>query len=138
MSKNNAYKNFNSPIKNSTKEHTEGIDASINSIATEEFEEKANESAEEETDIDKLTETKEPVLAEATTKPEVSILTKGMVICSRLNVREQPNKNAPVIMTINQGTKLEIDLEKSTEDFYNVVTSIGIEGYCMKQFVSFT
>lgn len=56
--------------------------------------------------------------------------------CVRLNVRCNPSIDADVIAEIDSGTKLMIDENESTEDFYKVCTESGIEGFCMKQFVT--
>lgn len=56
--------------------------------------------------------------------------------CVRLNVRCNPSIDADVVFEIDRGTKLMIDENESTEDFYKVCTESGIEGFCMKQFVT--
>lgn len=56
--------------------------------------------------------------------------------CDSLNVRKESNKESDVLCIINKSTKIVIDLENSTEDFYKVSTSQGIDGYCMKKFIS--
>lgn len=62
---------------------------------------------------------------------------KGVVHrCDRLNVRVKPNANAEVICRINEGEKVQIDVEQSTNDWYKVKVSDSIEGYCMKQYIS--
>lgn len=62
----------------------------------------------------------------------------GIVIdCSRLNVRKQPDLNAEVLCTINKNSEVMINLaESTTEEFYKVYTSTGVEGYCMKKYIS--
>lgn len=60
----------------------------------------------------------------------------GTVInCSRLNIREKPSIDGVIICEIACQTKLVIDKEESTDDFYKVYTPAGIEGFCMKKFV---
>ena len=60
----------------------------------------------------------------------------GVVIdCAKLNIRKQPNKDAVVVTVIPVNSEVIIDLENSTEDFYKVCSVIGIEGYCMKQYI---
>lgn len=56
--------------------------------------------------------------------------------CSKLNVRECPQLTATILSTITEGTELIINEEESTKDFYKICTPIGLEGYCMKQFVT--
>ena len=74
--------------------------------------------------------------------PEVEIMqdvepTIGVVAnCVKLNVREDAESNAPIVGTINAGTELVIDMAKSTNEFYKVITAAGIEGFCMKRFIT--
>lgn len=55
--------------------------------------------------------------------------------CDRLNIRSEASKTSDVIGTITKEDTLVIDENKSTEDFYKVTTSNGLDGYCVKQFV---
>lgn len=62
---------------------------------------------------------------------------KGVVVdCLRLNVRKAPDPKAEILCAIDAATDLMIDEEQSTRDFYKVCTAAGVEGYCMKKFVS--
>lgn len=62
--------------------------------------------------------------------------TKGIVVdCARLNVRKKPNADAEVVHIIERSAKVLIDEENSTKSFYKVCTEVGVEGYCMKQFI---
>lgn len=64
-------------------------------------------------------------------------LISGTVIeCEKLNVREKPNATAQPLCTIDVGAEVKIDLEKSTPLFYKVTTALGVEGYCMKQYIA--
>lgn len=56
--------------------------------------------------------------------------------CEKLYVRKEGNKDAEPIATINRSDEVVIYLENSTEYFYRVKTSEGVEGYCMKQFIT--
>ena len=61
----------------------------------------------------------------------------GTVIdCSSLNVRKEPSKHADILCTIQASEKVEIDESKSTNDFYKIFNSAGVEGYCMKNYIS--
>lgn len=60
---------------------------------------------------------------------------KGVVVnCARLNVRKEASKDAAVLKIINAGTKVKIDEEGSTDDFYKVQVA-GFTGFCMKEFI---
>lgn len=55
--------------------------------------------------------------------------------CETLFVRSEANKESSPVTIIENGTKVEIDLDHSTEDFYKVIIEPGTEGYCMKKFI---
>lgn len=56
--------------------------------------------------------------------------------CIKLNVREQPKPNAHILGTIDEGSEVIVNEDESTGDFYKICTSAGLEGYCMRKFVS--
>ena len=57
--------------------------------------------------------------------------------CAKLNVRKEPSKQSDVLCIIDKNTEVEIDTEEETtyEDFYKIVTSTGVKGYCVKSFI---
>ena len=68
---------------------------------------------------------------------EVSATTFGVTHnCTTLNVRESADKDSESLCVVKSGTKLMVDLSKSTDDWYHVYTPEGAEGFCMKKFVS--
>ena len=87
------------------------------------------------------------VLESPETKPENEITTEveeppkkekvlGTVVnCPRLRVREHPSINAVVAAEIDEGSEVVINEDKSTEEFYSVITDTGLEGYCMKDYI---
>lgn len=80
-----------------------------------------------------------PVLTEdePTVEEEVKAPVIGVVSdCVKLNVRAMPSKDAPVICVIPLGTEVQVMPDESTEDFYKVVTELGIEGYCVNDYVN--
>lgn len=77
----------------------------------------------------------EPAIT-VTTEDETSDTFVGVVVgCTRLNVRNSPEKNAKVIATVPAGTELLMDCVQPDAEFYSVCTASGIEGFCMKQFI---
>ncbi len=61
----------------------------------------------------------------------------GVVVnCKRLNIREGPTVDAPVIGEVACQTELIIEEADSTEEFYKICTASGIEGFCMKKFIA--
>lgn len=84
----------------------------------------------------------EPPTGEATSgyvevvdEPEPPKEVSGVVNCLRLNVRAEASKNAAVLKIIEQNSKVKIDEENSTDDFYKVQIA-GITGFCMKDFIT--
>lgn len=72
----------------------------------------------------------EPEVEEA--EPVIGVVTN----CTRLNVREDPHSSSTVLGVITAATELIIIEEESTEEFYKICTSAGLEGYCMKQYIT--
>lgn len=68
--------------------------------------------------------------------PGVSRELIGRVVnCGRLNVRQQPKPDAVVVTALDVGSEVMIDMTGSTDAFFRIWTTAGIEGYCMKQYV---
>lgn len=77
---------------------------------------------------------KEVAVEEAKSElPEVEPVTStvGEVNTIRLNVRANPSKTSQVVKVIAEGEKVNIDLAKSTDDFYAID-----DGFVMKQFIT--
>lgn len=55
--------------------------------------------------------------------------------CSKLNIREMPEVSSRVACIVNADSELVV-YDGSYGDFYKVCTASGIEGYCMKDYVS--
>lgn len=55
--------------------------------------------------------------------------------CEQLYVRKEGKKESETLCTIDKDSEVQIDQDKSTEEFYKVITPSGIEGYCMKKFI---
>lgn len=61
---------------------------------------------------------------------------EGVVVnCLKLNVRDEPSKDAKVVCVLDAMTEIKIDVTKSTPDWFKITTAIGAEGYCMRKFV---
>lgn len=56
--------------------------------------------------------------------------------CARLNVRSAPDAEAEVLCVIEAGSEVVIVGSESTDEFYKVFTAAGVEGFCMKTFVT--
>lgn len=81
-------------------------------------------------------EVKSEVVAEEKWIEESKFVTGVVTDCIKLNVREEPTPTATILGTITASTELIIIEEGSTADFYKICTSAGLEGYCMKKFVT--
>lgn len=57
----------------------------------------------------------------------------GVVVAPLLNVRDS---KANVISEIDKGTKVVIDVNESNDEFYKVRLASGIEGFCMKKYIT--
>ena len=53
----------------------------------------------------------------------------------KLYVRKEANKDSEPVGIVTSKDDLSIDITHSTDDFYKVITSNGLEGYCVKEFV---
>ena len=75
----------------------------------------------------------EPVVVST---PEQKSLVFGKVVgCSKLNVRQHPTLFSDVLCCLTENTEIEIDEDKSTNDFYAICTPAGLEGFCLKKFI---
>ena len=67
----------------------------------------------------------------------VPVVNTGKVTgCRLLNIRQEPNVFAEIVCAVNSGTELVVSDTDAANDFYKVCTSAGIEGYCMKRFIT--
>lgn len=102
-----------------------------------------NKHKEIETTENVEVETLEPVVEEVV-KDEIEISEapklprEGKVSnCTLLNVREIASRTSDVIAIIPDGEIVGLFTEEEeTEDFYKVMTNLGIIGYCMKRFIT--
>lgn len=56
--------------------------------------------------------------------------------CVRLNLREAPELESKIVCTIECLSEVQISEAESTNDFYKVYLASGINGFCMKKFIS--
>jgi len=55
--------------------------------------------------------------------------------CERLRVRKESNVDSEELCILDKMSEVVVDLDNSTDYFYKVKTSEGVEGYCMKKFI---
>ena len=76
-------------------------------------------------------------IVEESQEVEETVPTVGFVDnCECLRVRKESNVDSEELCIINKLSKVVIDLDNSTDYFYKVTTSEGVEGYCMKKFIT--
>lgn len=84
------------------------------------------------------TETSEPedeVLKQPVEESNDIVL--GTVISpSGLNIREEPSRSGKVLSVVKDNSTVMIDLEGSEHKWYKVCTESGVEGFCMKEYVT--
>lgn len=56
--------------------------------------------------------------------------------CVRLNIRKAPSPDGEVVSIIDCLTDVTVDLESSTDEFYKISTTAGVEGFCMKNYIA--
>lgn len=84
---------------------------------------------------DEVAET--PVADETIVCPAEHVYVKGFVTnCARLNVREHPSTDAKVVCVLPLAAELSVCTAHNHDDWFEVCTATGVEGYCMKQFIN--
>lgn len=80
----------------------------------------------------------EPEAPEVTEVPAIEpIQVHGKVIeCTRLNVRELPDLKATVVTVLTKGAEVLVDVSDERDQWYRICTASGLEGYCMKEYIS--
>lgn len=112
-------------MKDYRKEYNKSQTDKVEEELVEELDERIedNEEAEEEKQQEETQNQPEPVY--------------GVVHnCEKLNVRKRPSKDSEIVFVLNEGSEISIDEENSTEEWYSITHVSGVEGFCMKQFVS--
>ena len=56
--------------------------------------------------------------------------------CEKLNIRKLPSRDAEIVSELVDGSKVMIDEKESTALFYKICTEHGIDGYCMKDYIT--
>ena len=128
----------------STNETEETIEESTNEVneTIEQVEETVNEVEESTNETEETIEE----VTEEVTEPEVIVpsiennVENNEVIgkisgFEKLYVRKEASKDSEPVGIVTDKDDLSIDVARSTDDFYKVITSNGLEGYCVKEFV---
>lgn len=73
--------------------------------------------------------------APAVSEPD-PVVTGKVTDCGQLNVRRAPSMNATVMCTIDRDAEVTVDEGKSTAEWYRVCTAAGVNGFCMKKYIT--
>ena len=77
------------------------------------------------------------VMEETVETVELPKLITGTVAnCMKLNVRVKPKSDADVLCVLDVKSEVEIDIDKSTKEWFYVSTAAGVDGYCMRQYIN--
>ena len=61
---------------------------------------------------------------------------KGVIVdCKKLRLRKEPNLESEVLVLLNNGDSVTVDLDNATEEWIKVSTENNIDGYCMRKFI---
>ena len=111
-------------------ETIEQVEETVNEVeeSTNEAEETTEEVTEEVTEPDVIV----PSVENNVENNEVIGKISGF---EKLYVRKEASKDSEPVGIVTDKDDLSIDVARSTDDFYKVITSNGLEGYCVKEFV---
>ena len=141
---NNNIEELNQNIEEVTEVTEETIEENTKEVneTIEQIEETVNEVEESTNETEETTEE----VTEEVTEPEVIVpsiennVENNEVIgkisgFEKLYVRKEASKDSEPVGIVTDKDDLSIDVAHSTDDFYKVITSNGLEGYCVKEFV---
>ena len=94
---------------------------------------KIQNEAEKIEEVEEIVEEIEEIVEPANAKEYELGVVKG---CAKLRVRSEPRFGTNVICEIEQGTRVMIDTDESTLDYYKIYTESGIEGFCLKAYIA--
>lgn len=100
----------------------------------EETESLADITEEVEEEIAEVNESEE--VEEEVTKEADSTVVGYVSGCLKLNIREEGYPGANVVCVVPEKTALLIEVAESNDEWYKVYTEAGMEGFCMKQYVT--
>ena len=142
---NNNIEELNQNIEEVTEVTEETAEKSTEEVkeTVEQVEETINEVEETTNEIEETTEE----VTDEVTEPEVIVpsiennVENNEVIgkisgFEKLYVRKEASKDSEPVGIVTDKDDLSIDVAHSTDNFYKVITSNGLEGYCIKQFIN--
>lgn len=111
---------------NEVNETVEQVEGTINEV--EESTKETKETTEEVTDQEVIV----PSIDNNVENNEIIGKVSGF---ENLYVRKEASKDSEPVGIVTDKDDISIDISHSTDDFYKVITSNGLEGYCVKKFV---
>ena len=117
-------------LNQNIEEVTEVTEETVNEVeeSTKETEETTEEVTEEVTDQEVIV----PSIDNNVENNEIIGKINGF---KKLYVRKEASKDSEPVGIVTDKDDISIDITHSTDDFYKVITSNGLEGYCVKEFV---
>lgn len=91
---------------------------------------------EEEVPNDEIFDVVEDIEVEEEIEDVSSDLIEAKVSAEKIYLRQGPGKDKKDIAVLNRGEELLVDLIKSTDEWFNVCTVTGVEGFVMKSLVT--
>ena len=112
------------------KETVEQVEETINKV-----EEPTNEIEETTVEVTKEVTEQEVIVPSIENNVENNEVIGKISGFEKLYVRKEASKDSEPVGIVTDKDDLSIDVARSTDDFYKVITSNGLEGYCVKEFV---
>lgn len=112
------------------KETVEQVEETINKV-----EEPTNEIEETTVEVTKEVTEQEVIVPSIENNVENNEVIGKISGFEKLYVRKEASKDSEPVGIVTDKDDLSIDVAHSTDDFYKVITSNGLEGYCVKEFV---
>lgn len=56
--------------------------------------------------------------------------------CAKLNVRSKPAVDADILLILDANAEIMIDPARSTNEWVKITTAAGVDGFCMRKFVT--
>lgn len=85
-------------------------------------------------------ETPIPTPADTVEQPVVEkkpkLVTGIVVDCRKLNVRMQMHLGAKILCELPAASKVQVVADEKHDEWYHVFTEAGVEGFCMKKYIS--
>lgn len=77
-----------------------------------------------------------PTVEEAPVEEKKVVYIGKIRDCDKLNVRETPTLNAKILCKLDKDSTVIVVKSESTKEYYKVYLESGVQGYCMKKYMS--